>query len=124
MKTHTTKGAKILEQIPDLAGVIPIVRSHHERWDGAGYPAGLSGTAIPLLVRIITVADVFDALTSDRPYRHELSFEAAAAAIRHDAGMKFDPDVVSAFMARRPVIEALLRKMGKTVSRTQQTEAA
>jgi len=124
MREHSRIGHDMLEGLRFLRPSLPGILYHHERWDGAGYPAGLSGTAIPLLVRIITVADVFDALTSDRPYRHELSFEAAAAAIRHDAGMKFDPDVVSAFMARRPVIEALLRKMGKTVSRTQQTEAA
>src|SRR4029077_4749242 len=124
MREHSRIGHDMLEGLRFLRPSLPGILYHHERWDGAGYPAGLSGTAIPLLVRIITVADVFAALPADRPYRHELSFEAAAAAIRHDAGMKFDPDVVSAFMARRPVIEALLRKMGKTVSRTQQTEAA
>jgi len=124
MREHSRIGHDMLEGLRFLRPSLPGILYHHERWDGAGYPAGLTGTAIPLLVRIITVADVFDALTSDRPYRQGLSFEAATAAIRHDAGMKFDPDVVSAFIARRPVIEALLRKMGKTVSRTQQPEAA
>jgi putative nucleotidyltransferase with HDIG domain len=124
MREHSRIGHDMLEGLRFLRPSLPGILYHHERWDGAGYPAGLTGTAIPLLVRIITVADVFDALTSDRPYRHGLSFEAATAAIRHDAGMKFDPGVVSAFMARRPVIEALLRKMGKTVSSTHQTEAA
>jgi putative nucleotidyltransferase with HDIG domain len=124
MREHSRIGHDMLEGLRFLRPSLPGILYHHERWDGAGYPAGLTGTAIPLLVRIITVADVFDALTSDRPYRHGLSFEAATAAIGHDAGMKFDPDVVSAFMARRPVIEALLRKMGKTVVNTQQTEAA
>jgi putative nucleotidyltransferase with HDIG domain len=124
MREHSRIGHDMLEGLRFLRPSLPGILYHHERWDGAGYPAGLTGTAIPLLVRIITVADVFDALTSDRPYRHGLSFEAASAAIGHDAGMKFDPDVVSAFMARRPVIEALLRKMGKTVVNTQQTEAA
>ncbi|HYT92579.1 MAG TPA: HD domain-containing phosphohydrolase, partial [Gemmataceae bacterium] len=69
MKKHTTKGAKILEQVPDLVSIIPIVRSHHERWDGQGYPDGLKGEAIPRLARIVAVADAFDAMTSDRPYR-------------------------------------------------------
>ncbi len=124
MREHSRIGHDMLEGLRFLRPSLPGILYHHERWDGAGYPAGLTGTAIPLLVRIITVADVFDALTSDRPYRQGLSFEAATAAIRHDSGMKFDPDVVSAFMARRPVIEALLRKMGKTVLGTQQPEAA
>jgi len=124
MREHSRIGHDMLEGLRFLRPSLPGILYHHERWDGAGYPAGLAGTAIPLLVRIITVADVFDALTSDRPYRQGLSFEAATAAIRHDSGMKFDPDVVSAFMARRPVIEALLRKMGKTVLGTQQPEAA
>ncbi len=124
MREHSRIGHDMLEGLRFLRPSLPGILYHHERWDGAGYPAGLTGTAIPLLVRIITVADVFDALTSDRPYRQGLSFEAATAAIRHDAGMKFDPDVVSAFIARRPVIEALLRKMGKTVLSTQQPEAA
>jgi len=124
MREHSRIGHDMLEGLRFLRPSLPGILHHHERWDGAGYPAGLTGTAIPMLVRIITVADVFDALTSDRPYRQGLSFEAAAAAIRRDAGMKFDPDVVSAFLARRPLIEALLRKMGKTVLTAQQPEAA
>jgi putative nucleotidyltransferase with HDIG domain len=124
MREHSRIGHDMLKGLRFLRPSLPGVLHHHERWDGGGYPAGLSGTAIPLLVRIISVADVFDALTSDRPYRHGLSFEAATAAIRHDAGRKFDPDVVSAFVARRPIIEALLRKMGKTVLTAQQPEAA
>jgi putative nucleotidyltransferase with HDIG domain len=124
MREHSRIGHDMLKGLRFLRPSLPGVLHHHERWDGGGYPAGLTGTAIPLLVRIISVADVFDALTSDRPYRHGLSFEAATAAIRHDAGRKFDPDVVSAFVARRPIIEALLRKMGKTVLTAQQPEAA
>jgi putative nucleotidyltransferase with HDIG domain len=124
MRQHSRIGHDMLEGLRFLRPSLPGILHHHERWDGAGYPAGLSGTSIPLLVRIITVADVFDALTSDRPYRRGLSFAEASAAIRQDAGRKFDPDVVSAFMARRPVIEALLRRMGKTVLTAQQPEAA
>ena len=124
MREHSRIGHDMLEGLRFLRPSLPGILHHHERWDGAGYPAGLSGTAIPLLVRIIAVADVFDALTSDRPYRRGLSFAEAAATIREEAGRKFDPDVVSAFMARRPAIEALLRKMGKTVLTAQQPEAA
>jgi putative nucleotidyltransferase with HDIG domain len=124
MREHSRIGHDMLQGLRFLRPSLPGILHHHERWDGGGYPSGLSGTGIPLLVRIIAVADVFDALTSDRPYRDGLSFEAAAAAIRRDAGMKFDPDVVTAFMARRPVIEVLLRSMGKTVLSAQQPEAA
>jgi putative nucleotidyltransferase with HDIG domain len=124
MREHSRIGHDMLEGLRFLRPSLPGVLHHHERWDGAGYPAGLAGTGIPLLVRIITVADVFDALTSDRPYRHGLSFDAAAAAVRHDAGKKFDPEVVSAFQARRPAIEALLRRMGEDAIAAQQPEAA
>jgi putative nucleotidyltransferase with HDIG domain len=124
MREHTRIGYDMLKGLGFLRPSLPGILYHHERWDGNGYPTGLDGTSIPLPVRIITVADVFDALTSERPYRHGLSFEAAAAAIRNDAGLLFDPDVVSAFLTRRPAIEALLRKMGRTVLTTGQPEAA
>ena len=124
MREHSRIGHDMLEGLRFLRPSLPGILHHHERWDGGGYPTGLTGTAIPLLVRIITVADVFDALTSDRPYRDGLSFEAATDAIRDDAGRKFDPQVVAAFMIRRPAIEALLRQMGKTVEAARQPEAA
>ena len=115
MREHSRIGYDMLKGLGFLRPSLPGILYHHERWDGNGYPTGLHGTSIPLPVRIITVADVFDALTSDRPYRHGLSFEAATATIRNEAGVIFDPDVVSAFLRRRPAIEALLHKMGKTV---------
>ena len=124
MREHTRIGYDMLKGLGFLRPSLPGILYHHERWDGNGYPTGLNGTSIPLSVRIITVADVFDALTSERPYRHGLSFGAAADAIRNDAGLLFDPDVVSAFLTRRPAIEALLRKMGRTVLTTGQPEAA
>jgi putative nucleotidyltransferase with HDIG domain len=124
MREHSQIGHDMLKGLRFLQPSLPGVLHHHERWDGGGYPRGLTGTTIPLLVRILSVADVFDALTSDRPYRSGLSFEAATAAIRQDAGLMFDPDVVSAFLARRPAIEALLRKMGKTVLTADRAEAA
>ncbi|MBI3407886.1 MAG: HD domain-containing protein [Planctomycetes bacterium] len=101
MKTHTTKGAKILEQVPDLHPVIPIVRSHHERWDGGGYPDALKGEAIPRLARIVTVADAFDAMTSTRPYRQGLPPEVAFAEVEKQRGRQFDPECASAFLKIR-----------------------
>src|SRR5205085_4122571 len=105
MKTHTTRGAKILEQVPDLASVIPIVRSHHERWDGLGYPDGLKGEDIPRLARIVAVADAFDAMTSDRPYRKGLDAKVAFAEVEKHKGRQFDPDCAAAFLAIRQRIE-------------------
>jgi len=113
MREHPRIGYDMLKGLPFLKPSLPGILYHHERWDGAGYPSGLRGTAVPLPVRILAVADVFDALTSDRPYRDGLSFEAATAGIRIEAGLQFDPDVVTAFLSRRPMIEAALRKLGK-----------
>jgi HD-GYP domain-containing protein (c-di-GMP phosphodiesterase class II) len=75
-----------------------IAESHHEWWDGSGYPKGLVGTDIPLVGRIVAVADVFDALTHDRPYKPAWPVEQALAMVRRSAGSQFDPDVVSAFL--------------------------
>src|SRR4051794_35263789 len=116
MKTHTTKGAKILEQVPDLAPVIPIVRSHHERWDGGGYPDGLAGEEISKLARIVAVADAFDAMTSDRPYRPGLPAEKAFAEVEKMKGRQFDPRCAAAFLSIRHRIvqemQAQTRKLG------------
>jgi putative nucleotidyltransferase with HDIG domain len=124
MREHPRIGFDMLKGLPFLKASLPGILYHHERWDGAGYPTGLRGTAIPLPVRILAVADVFDALTSDRPYREGLSFDAATAAIRMEAGLQFDPDVVTAFLSRRASIEAALRKMGKTGTAVAAPEAA
>jgi putative nucleotidyltransferase with HDIG domain len=101
MKTHTLKGAAILATIPDLAPVIPIVRSHHEQWNGGGYPDGLAGDAIPRLARIVAVADAFDAMTSDRPYRKGMNPECAFDELVKQSGRQFDPECVAAFVAIR-----------------------
>lgn len=111
MQEHPRIGYDMLKGLPFLQPSLPGILYHHERWDGAGYPSGLSGSAIPLQVRILAVADVFEALTSDRPYRPGLTVQAAAAAIRNEAGLQFDPDVVSAFLERRPAIEAILQQV-------------
>lgn len=104
MKTHTTKGAAIIESIPDLHPILPIVRNHHEAWNGMGYPDGLSGEKIPLLARIVAVADAFDAMTSNRPYRPGLALEQAWQEIQAQAGRQFDPAVAQAFLQKKEAI--------------------
>ena len=99
MQSHTLKGAAILGSVPELAPVIPIVRSHHERWDGKGYPDKLSGADIPRLARIVAVADTFDAMTSDRPYRKGMSPETAFAEVENQSGKQFDPECAKAFLS-------------------------
>ena len=86
MKRHAPIGAEILSSIEFPYPVVPIVRHHHENWDGTGYPDGLIGTAIPLGARILSVVDCFDALTSDRPYRRRMTDQQALAIVRSDAG--------------------------------------
>jgi putative nucleotidyltransferase with HDIG domain len=99
MKRHPEFGARIIAGIPFLEDVARIVRHHHERWDGMGYPDGLKGDRIPLGARIFAVGDSFDAMTSDRPYRRGLLITAAREEIRRCAGSQFDPAVVTAFLS-------------------------
>jgi putative two-component system response regulator len=87
-----------------------IARCHHERWDGSGYPAGLAGKDIPLEARIVTVADIFDALTSRRPYKEAWSVDRALDEIRHAAGRHLDPAVVKAFLGALPEITGVMRQ--------------
>jgi HD-GYP domain-containing protein (c-di-GMP phosphodiesterase class II) len=108
VKLHTVKGAQILETMPDLVNLIPILRSHHERWDGQGYPDGLAGGSIPPLARVVAVTDAFDAMTSDRPYREAMSVDRAFEELDSQAGKHFDPDFVEAFRRVRPHIETVL----------------
>jgi putative nucleotidyltransferase with HDIG domain len=104
MREHPEQGARILNSTPFLREAVQVVRFHHERVDGAGYPCGLSGDRIPLAARIFAVADVYDALTSRRPYRQPLSHSEALYHIKRGAGTQFDPQVVASF-ARIPVAE-------------------
>jgi putative two-component system response regulator len=97
MRSHTTIGAKIIEQIPHLRAARPYVLYHHEKWDGSGYPEGLSGEDIPRGGRLLALADVFDALTTTRSYHKHMTAEAALALIRRDAGTHFDPLMVEVF---------------------------
>ncbi len=97
IRNHPLVGVDMLKDIPYLVSTIPVVRSHHERWDGSGYPDGLKGEEIPLLARIVAVADVFDAITSDRVYKKARSLKAAYQEILDQASILFDPEVVKIF---------------------------
>ena len=104
MKGHVGIGAEILSGIEFPFPVVPIVRSHHENWDGTGYPAGLRGEEIPLAARILTVVDCFDALTSDRPYRAAMSTAEAFDILRVRRGTLYDPRVVDTLIALQPLL--------------------
>ena len=99
VKTHAAVGAQILGggSSPLLKTAEEVAGTHHERWDGSGYPGGLAGADIPIVGRIVALADVFDVLVHERPYKEEWSIEDAAAELRRAAGTQFDPDVVQAF---------------------------
>ncbi len=99
MKTHTTKGANILRPVPQLAEMLPGIELHHEALDGRGYPYGLKGEQIPLLARVIAVADTFDALTTNRPYQQAHTPEQALEIIKNIAGKRLDPEAVNALLA-------------------------
>ena len=99
MKTHTTKGANILRPVTQLAEMLPGIELHHEALDGRGYPYGLQGDQIPLLARVIAVADTFDALTTNRPYQQAHTPEQALQIIKNLAGKRLDPTAVAALLA-------------------------
>jgi putative nucleotidyltransferase with HDIG domain len=98
IKEHPSIGVSILKNIDFLAETLPIILHHHEKYDGSGYPDGISGNEIPFESRIICIADTYDAMTSDRPYRKELSHEEAIAEIIKFRGIQFDPEVTDAFL--------------------------
>jgi len=98
IREHPTLGAKILLRLAAFRGALPYVLYHHERWDGTGYPTGRSGEQIPLEARVLAVADAFDAMTSDRPYRRALGHDAALAEVARCAGTQFDPEIVEIFV--------------------------
>jgi HD-GYP domain-containing protein (c-di-GMP phosphodiesterase class II) len=98
MRNHPVIGAQIIAPIAFLTGAVELIRHHHERFDGTGYPDGLRAAKIPLAARIFSVADSFDAMTSDRPYRGAMRVERALAEIDGGSGTQFDPEVVKVFM--------------------------
>jgi len=115
MKTHTVVGADILERVKFPYPVVPIVRSHHEAWDGSGYPDGLKGEEIPIGARILSVVDCFDALASERPYRHALPVDEAMAIVKGRAGIQFDPAIVMLLEEHYPALEALARQQSSAM---------
>jgi putative nucleotidyltransferase with HDIG domain len=109
MKVHPVVGAEIVESVHFPFAVAPLVRAHHEKWDGTGYPDGLRGEEIPLGARILTAVDCLDALASDRQYRKAMSLERAMAIVRAESGKSFDPRVVEALSRRCEELEHLAR---------------
>jgi HD-GYP domain-containing protein (c-di-GMP phosphodiesterase class II) len=100
IREHPWLGERIVAPVPALGGTARhVIASHHERWDGAGYPRGLRGIEIPLAARIFAVADAFDAMTHDQPYRAALTLDMALHEIRTGAGREFDPEVVEGFLS-------------------------
>jgi HD-GYP domain-containing protein (c-di-GMP phosphodiesterase class II) len=98
IEQHPSVAGNILNRTPQLGAIISAVIFHHERWDGQGYPNGLSGEAIPLIARILSVGDAFDAMTSDRPYRKAMSVGEALVELQANAGKQFDPSLVEVFL--------------------------
>src|SRR5213075_3122047 len=97
IRAHPKVGADIISAVPFPYPVAPLILSHHERWDGKGYPSGLKGEEIPLGARILSVVDYYDALTSDRPYHKAMSVSAAHGLLQQEAGRALDPRVVQTF---------------------------
>mgnify|MGYP000489445288 CR=1 FL=1 len=101
LRRHPETGARMLHGIQHLQAALPYVLYHHERWDGAGYPAGLAGADIPREGRLLAIVDAYDAMTSDRPYRRALPASVALDEIRRHSGAQFDPDMAAAFLQLR-----------------------
>src|SRR5919199_4802843 len=112
MKVHTTVGAQILERVGFPYPVVPVVRYHHERWDGCGYPEGLKGEEIPLTARILSVVDCFDSVREDRPYRKGMTREEATALLLRGSGTHFDPNVVQLFLKNLSRFEEEIAELG------------
>ena len=98
IREHPKAGARLILRVAALREAIPYVLYHHERWDGAGYPTGRAGEEIPLEARVLALADAYDAMTSDRPYRRALSRAEALAEIERCAGTQFDPEIARVFL--------------------------
>ena len=110
MREHPVIGERILRRTPELEPIAPMVRHEHERWDGGGYPDGLSGADIPVGSRIILACDAYNAMITQRPYREPMSSEEAIAELEENAGTQFDPAVVDALLA--VLADLVLRRIG------------
>jgi ribonuclease P protein subunit RPR2 len=112
MQTHTVLGEQMLGGVAILKGEgLRVVRSHHERWDGKGYPDAIGGSELPVGARVFAVADALDAMTSDRPYRRAMRWSAASSEIVAQSGKQFDPDVVDAFRACERELREVRREL-------------
>jgi putative nucleotidyltransferase with HDIG domain len=112
MRTHPIKSTEILRPLADVpffADIMQPIRSHHERIDGQGYPDGLKNDEIPLIAKIILIADTFDAMTTDRPYRNGLSCDTAYQELQRHSGMQFDPEFTKIFIAKHQEWEKILK---------------
>ena len=118
IRAHPKVGADIVSSVPFPYPVAPLILSHHERWDGKGYPAGLEGEEIPLGARILSVVDYFDALMAERPYHRAMSAEAAVGLLRQEAGKGLDPTVVAKFIALLPALQAEASKLEQAIRKT------
>jgi ribonuclease P protein subunit RPR2 len=115
MQRHPLIGTELLAGVPMLEGEgLQVVRSHHERWDGQGYPDGLRGEEIPPVARIFAVADTLDAMTTDRPYRRRCEWEQAVDEILRESGRQFDPLVVRAFATREQRLHRTQQELAET----------
>jgi HD-GYP domain-containing protein (c-di-GMP phosphodiesterase class II) len=110
IKQHPLLGYRILADIRQMSDTLPVVLHHHEQWDGKGYPCGLASLDIPLLARIAAVADAYDAMTSDRPYRKGMPVEKVEEIFRRGAGQQWDPEVIEAYFRCRDDILAIVRQ--------------
>ncbi|SPE42787.1 conserved hypothetical protein [Candidatus Sulfopaludibacter sp. SbA3] len=125
MRSHTTRGEQICKHLTSLAPVLPLIRHHHERWDGSGYPDGLRGEEIPLLARVLQVADIYDALTNPRPYKPAFSSQKALQILQEEADCGWrDPEVVRTFFrlqggALSPASDGNLNAMRESLSHLQ-----
>lgn len=114
IKSHPEKGVEILQPLKQFQALLPAILHHHERYDGSGYPAHLRGDAIPLMARIISVSDTYDAIVSNRPYRNAKCSESALAQLRDWSGRQFDPAIVDAFIGVVTAEEGALRELWTT----------
>lgn len=117
MRTHVDEGVAMVEGIKWLESAIPVIGAHHEKWDGSGYPRQLSGEAIPLNARIFAIADVFDALCSERPYKKPFSYQEALNIIKDSSGSHFDPSLVDLFEAHAMYFYERLKNMDEVQCR-------
>ena len=116
-RSHPAKGKRILEPIPFMRDIVPGCYCHHEAWDGSGYPQGLMGDHIPLIGRIVAVADAYDAMTSDRAYRKALPHEIACGELERCTGAQFDPEIVPVFLDQIEQFRRLEAAAGRFIPR-------